>query len=90
MLTLIGVGIAIAATVLGYRFARRFVRGRLRYVDAVQKRRAPLISAAATTIVLLPVVGLLPVIGAGTALLVGAAVGAGVAAGARDVREPQY
>ena len=90
MFTLIGIGIAVAATFFGYRFARSFVRGRLRYVDAVQKRRAPLISAAATTVLLLPVVGLLPIVGAGTALLVGAAVGAGVAAGARDVREPLY
>ena len=90
MLTLIGIAVALTATALSYRFARRFVGNRMRFVDSVHTRKAPLLAGAATAVVLLPVVGLLPVIGAGTAVLVGAGVAAGVAGGSRDARDPQY
>lgn len=78
---------ALGALVYGsFVSARRFVRERLRFVDAAQRRSAPWVAGGLTTLVLLPVVALLPVVGAGTALLLGVSVGMGVARGAADVR----
>ncbi|HEX6631451.1 MAG TPA: hypothetical protein VF048_10180 [Gemmatimonadaceae bacterium] len=83
MITLL---IALVAAIAGFTFTRRFVRDRLRYVDAVQKKRAPLLAGAVALAVATPVVWLLPVVGAGTALLFGGGVALGVHKGARDVR----
>ncbi len=79
IVTLVGVG-------FGYSGTRRFVRQRLRYVDAVQGWGAPWIAALIAAVIAAPVVGILPHVGAGVALLFGASVGLGVSAGARDVR----
>lgn len=76
----------LAASVGGHVGARRFVRERLRFVDAAQTRRAPWIAGVAAAAVAAPVVWLLPIIGGGTALLFGLGVGTGVAIGARDIR----
>lgn len=70
----------------GYTRLRRFVRDRLRFVDAIQSPIAPLAAGAVGAIVAAPVVWLLPVVGGGTALLVGAGVGLAVRHGARDIR----
>lgn len=83
MITLL---IALVAAIAGFTFTRRFVRDRLRYVDVVQKKRAPLVAGALAIAVATPVVWLLPVVGAGTAIVFGAGVGFGVHKGARDVR----
>jgi hypothetical protein len=86
MLELVGVAIPAAAGILGYVNSRQFVRTKLRFVDAVQRRRAPWIAGVAAALVAAPVAWALPLIGGGTALLFGASVGAGVAHGARDIR----
>jgi hypothetical protein len=86
MLELVAVAIPAAASALGYVSSRRFVRTRLRFVDAVLRRRTPWIAGAAAALVAAPVAWALPAIGAGSAILFGASVGAGVARGARDVR----
>ena len=79
--------IALAAVPLGaFALTRRFVRERLRYVDAVQKKRAALLAGGVAAVAALPVVALLPIVGTGTALLFGGGVGFGVFKGARDVR----
>jgi hypothetical protein len=65
---------------------RRFVRNRLRYVDAVQKGLAPWAAGGAAFLIGAVLVPLLPVVGIGTALTAGLAVGTGVAAGARDIK----
>ncbi len=77
--------VAGTATFFGFRQTRRFVRNRLRYVDAVHSGKAPFIAGAAATLVAGPVVMLLPWVGAGTALLFGLGVGSGFAAGAKDI-----
>lgn len=77
---------ALAALVGGHVGARRFVRERLRFVDAAQKRRAPWIAGGLAICAAAPVVWLLPFVGAGTALLFGLGIGSGVALGARDIR----
>ena len=66
---------------------RRFVRNRLRYVDAVQKAIAPWAAGGAVFALGAFVVGLLPLVGIGTAITAGLAVATGVAAGAKDIRQ---
>lgn len=80
------VGAALGGIGAGYASLRRFVRQRLRFVDAVQKPSAPLVAGAVGAVAAAPVVLLLPVVGAGTALLFGASVGLAVRHGARDLR----
>lgn len=75
-----------AAMFAGYKGARRFVTERLRFVDAIQRTRAPFIAGTAAALVAAPVVALLPVLGGGSAVLFGAAVGFGVARGAKAIR----
>jgi len=83
---LIGIAATVAATAFGYFQSRYFVRTKLRFVDAVQTGKAPVIAGVGAAIVAAPVVALLPLVGAGTAILFGLGVGSGVAAGARDIR----
>jgi N6-L-threonylcarbamoyladenine synthase len=64
----------ILATVL-HGGARRFVRDRLRYVDAVQKGFVPFIAGGAVLVAFWPLAAVLPFVGLGTALTAGLAVG---------------
>lgn len=86
MIELIALAATFTATIAGHVGARRFVRERLRFVDAVQRRRAPWIAGGIALLLATPIAWLMPVVGLGSALLFGAAVGTGVAYGARDVR----
>jgi hypothetical protein len=86
VLELIGLAATAGATAVGYYQARHWVQARLRYVDAVHSRAAPLVAGSAAALVAAPVVAILPVVGIGTAILFGVGVGAGVAAGARNIR----
>ncbi|MGI9078006.1 MAG: hypothetical protein ACR2G6_11875 [Gemmatimonadaceae bacterium] len=83
---LLGLAATVAAAAIGYFQSRRFVRGRLRFVDAAQSPVAPWLAGAAASVLALPVTAILPVVGLGTALILGAGVGTGVAHGKRDVR----
>jgi hypothetical protein len=84
---LLSLAIAALLAVTVHGATRRFVRDRLRYVDAVRKGLAPWLAGGAAFAVSLPVMALLPIVGAGTALTVGLAVGMGVANGARDIKQ---
>jgi hypothetical protein len=86
VLDLIAFAATLAATVFGYVTARRFVRERLKFVDAAQTWRAPLIAGLVSWAVATPVVWLVPLIGPPTALLFAVAVALGTRAGARDIR----
>lgn len=88
MFRLIGFGLAIATLIFGFITARRFVRERLRYVDAVQGRRAALLAGVGAAVLsALPFAFVpLPFFGLGTSLFFGFSVGAGVRAGTRDIR----
>jgi hypothetical protein len=80
---LISLAIAVVAALLGYNVTRRFVRDKLRFVDAVvESPLAPVVAA----IVAVPLVWALPFIGLPTALIAGASVGVGVAHGSKDAR----
>jgi energy-converting hydrogenase Eha subunit G len=87
MLEIIRVAIAVAIIAGAYTITRRFVRERLRFVDAAQRPGAPWIAAGIAALVAVPAAWLLPLVSAGTGLVAAAAVGFGVAAGARDVRK---
>jgi hypothetical protein len=79
--------ISLIIAVVLHGSTRRFVRNRLRYVDAVQKAIAPWAAGGATFLVGMLLVPILPLVGLGTALTAALAVGSGVAAGARDIRQ---
>ena len=82
----IAIATTFVATIGGHVGARRFVRERLRFVDAAQQRRAPWIAGAAALVVAAPIAWLLPFVTGATAILFGLGVGTGVAFGARDIR----
>lgn len=79
--------VASVIAVVLHGSTRRFVRNRLRYVDAIQRAIAPWAAGGAVFLVSLLLVPLIPLIGLGTAITAGLAVGSGVAAGARDIRQ---
>lgn len=88
MLTLIiSFIIASIVAVVLHGSTRRFVRTRLRYVDAIQKTFAPWAAGAVAFGVGILAVSLLPIVGLGTAITAGLAVGSGVATGAKDIRQ---
>ncbi len=87
MLELIGLAITAGAAVVGFVGTRGFVRDRLRFVDAVQRRAAPWVAGVAAALVSIPIVALVPLVGIGTAIVFSASVGIGVATGARDIRQ---
>jgi hypothetical protein len=86
MLLMLSLLIALAVALFSFSAARRFVRDKLRFVDAAQKAYAPWLAGAGAFLIGSVLVALLPWVGAGTALTFGLAIGTGVAAGARDVR----
>jgi hypothetical protein len=77
--------ITFAAGLVGYLMARRLVSRRLRFVDAVQSRFAPLVAALTATIAIWPLT-MLPFITLTTAMVFGIGTGFGTASGARRVR----
>ena len=87
MWDLLAFAATIAATAFGYVTARKFVRDKLRFVDAAQTWRAPVVAGLGAWALASIAVALLPLVGAGTALLFGASVAFGVRSGARDIRE---
>lgn len=86
MFEILGLAATGAVSVWGYIQSRRYVRQKLRFVDAVKTPAAPVIAGAAAAVVAAPVVWLLPIVGAGTALLFGAGVGVGVHHGDKDTK----
>ena len=90
MLELLIVAATGAGLFTSYAKTRDFVRNRLRFVDAAQKRSMPVIAGIATAVVLLPIVavlGFLPAVGGATALLFGVSVGMGVKKGQKQVKQ---
>jgi hypothetical protein len=84
---LLSFAIASILAVVLHGSTRRFVRNRLRYVDAVQKGIAPWAAGAAAFVLGAFIVPILPIVGLGTAITAGVAVATGVAAGAKDIRQ---
>ena len=87
MLTLLGLGIAGAAGILGHTRARSFVGRRLRFTSMVEK---PYLGVAAgiTAAVVASPLAVLPLVTVTTAVIFGAGVGTGAALGAQDAKRP--
>jgi len=75
----------VAATVIGFAVARRFVRTRLRFVDAVYRPTTPWIVGAVTALVAWPL-GLLPLITHTATTLLGVGAGLGTASGVKALK----
>ena len=77
--------IAGAASIGGFVTMKRFVRGRLRFVDGVHRRGVPLVAwVAGLGVGLLAAV--LPFVTPLTAVLFGIGIGTGVAAGRKELK----
>ena len=87
MLSLLGLGIAGAAGILGHTRARSFVGRRLRFTSLVEKPSFGLAAGAAATAVAIPFTWL-PIVIPATAVVFGAGVGTGAALGAKDAQKP--
>ncbi|AHG92012.1 hypothetical protein J421_4475 [Gemmatirosa kalamazoonensis] len=90
MLLMLSILIALAIAFVGFRLSRRFVRDRLRFVDAAQRTSAPWLAGIGALVLGAVVVALIPGLSVGTAVAFALAIGTGVAAGARDVREGRH
>lgn len=77
---MIGLLLGVTALIGGFFVSRRFVRRRLRFVDAVQNPVAPIIAGVLATAIALPIT-ILPVVTVLTAVAFGVGVGGGVASG---------
>jgi CHASE2 domain-containing sensor protein len=77
--------LTVIAGLTGYLIARNFVRNRLRYVDAIHARWAPLLAGTLAFLLAWPV-ALLPLLSAAPAVVFGIGIGLGTASGARTVR----
>ena len=88
--SLIALVIVFAVVVGGYASARRFVRDRLRFVDAVHRPTTPWIAAVGAWVLGMLAAFLLPFVGPFAALSFGLSVGLGVAAGQRDIKRGSY
>lgn len=77
--------ITAAAAVGGFSLARRFVRRRLRFVDAVYSPFAPVVAGLIAATVVWPA-ALLPIVSTGTAIWFGVGAGVGTASGVRALR----
>ncbi len=78
--------IMLATVWIGFGGARRFVRDRLRYVDAALKPGTPILAGVVAAVVATPVAWLLPFVTGGTVLAFGVSVALGARAGASDVK----
>jgi hypothetical protein len=80
MIISLGLLVAVVAGSGGFIATRRFVRRRLRFVDAVHRPAAPLVAGLAATAVALPV-AVIPFVTVGAAVAFGVGVAGGVASG---------
>jgi hypothetical protein len=84
-MSLLQVLAVVAASVIGFAVARRFVRTRLRFVDAVYRPTTPWIVGALAALVAWPV-GLLPFITHTATTLFGIGAGLGTASGVKTLK----
>lgn len=83
ILVMAGTGVV---SIWGYVQARRFVRERLRFVDAAHAPVAPVIAGSVAALAAGPLVWLLPFVGGATAIAFGIGIGVGALHGSKDVR----
>ena len=91
--TLLAITASLAVSWLSFGTARRFVRERLRYVDAALRPAAPIVAGLAVALIAVPIFNLLhwiplvgAIVGGGTGLVAAISAGLGVRQGAADIR----
>jgi len=85
MFGIVRLAIIVIAAVGGYLLARRFVRRRLRFVDAVYSPFAPWVAGLIAALIATPVT-LLPFITGTAAALFGVGTGLGTASGVKALK----
>ena len=85
MFAMIRIGLVIVAAIFGFAVARRYVRTRLRFVDAVRSPFAPWIAGGLMALVASPL-SLLPLITGVTTTLFGIGAGFGTASGVKALK----
>jgi hypothetical protein len=90
---LIALGVSFVVSWFSYGTARRFVRERLRYVEAALTPGAAVIAGVVAAVAASPIVWALQhvillgsLVGGGTAVVFGLSVGLGARSGAQDVK----
>ena len=71
---------------LSYVRIRDFVRDRLRFVDAAQRKSTPWVAGVAAAFAAAPIVAFLPILGGGTAIVFGIVAGTAVRSGQKQVK----
>ncbi len=69
----------------GYKYTKRFVTRKLRFIPKARKKAAPWLAGAGALILAAPLAAALPLIGGLTAAAFGAGVAGGVYAGDREI-----
>lgn len=82
---LLAIAVSLGLSFFGFATARRFVHDKLKFVDAAQTLKAPIIAGLVAWGLLMPLT-FLPFIGFGTAVVFGLSVGMGVRAGQKDIK----
>jgi hypothetical protein len=77
MFELISLGVTLAAGIAGYVTSKDFTKRKLRYVDVVHSKPAPIIAGVVIAAAAAPL-SILPIITGLTAVALGAGVGLGV------------
>ena len=85
LFVLFSIGISLAVSSFGFAVARKYVRDRLKFVDAVHTMKAPVIAGLVGWAIAMPFT-MLPLFGLGTAIVFGLSVALGVRAGAKDIK----
>ncbi|MEE8486966.1 MAG: hypothetical protein V3S56_02265 [Gemmatimonadota bacterium] len=86
MITFVFLAAAGAGMGISYIKIRDFVRERLRFVDAAQRRSTPWVAGIVAAMVAAPLVAFLPVLGGGTAIVFGIVTGTAVRSGQKQVK----
>lgn len=86
MFGFIGFVLGLGISWFGYSTARRFVRERLRYVEAAQTPFAAVVAGVGALLIAWPLVAILPFVGGGTAIGFSLGTALGARAGADDVK----
>lgn len=83
---MIEIALAAGAAYGGYRFTKRFVVRKLRFIPKARSKAAPWLVGAGAALLAMPLAAALPIITGFTALAFGAGVGGGVAAGDKEIK----
>lgn len=84
------VAVTVAAGIVSYRLANRFVRHRLRFVDAVRSPLAPPLAGLAAFLIAWPVAVLLPLVPAVAAAIFGIGTALGTSSAVRALRRGEW